>query len=1038
MMHMKKRTLYVGMFLLAVSLFIGMTAVNAQAGISVDDATRTITLTTGHYDIHDINITIDDNDKFCNQSNGVWLSNYSINVSFDAVLEISPNATVIERGCRWLKLNNYTNVTWCAHINVTDSGGGTNGGVLWVNDTMITGWNHTIGANTSYVDLTYIRPWIYVQGGHANNNTKAYFLNSTLGYLGYNQSERYGIVYRDSNTSGSGTYHYPQGWIHNCTVLENYIGIAFQGVPNMNVTDSYFNDSKEVGIVYTVGTNFSGVYHSADYGYVGDVKNLTNASAMWDGEYDGVTVVHINGTTDPDGCDGIRLYAVDNVTFDDVEIINCTNMGLRATLCAYLHMNNTLSYNNTNAASDYNIYLINVTNSTFTNCTAHSPNGTTDGGNWYFGSSDYNNLSNCRAWGSVSYIDFYIWTSSHNNLIDCTANDSDIGFYITHGNNNTCHNCRADDHVHYNYKIKDGQYNIIDEGYANNSMVGVLIYDEDNTHVSYNNTIVNLTINTATSYAISIGTDGGGDNWCHNNTVRSATVVGTTNGDGIFLFDNVTDNIVADSTVTGCSHVNADGMGFANDSYGNTFLRCNSSSNGDAGFSIIGNANNNTIDNCTGYGDGSTGLEIEGDNSMNNTILYCTFWNNRFGVLIWPNAASTCVNNSFVNCEIHNNTDTGVDYGRAPMNYFLYCAIVDNDDSGVEVRTSGNISFYKCVVWNPSATLYDWIFENTTTVEVFGDHILGYNKNCNNQTSDSPYGNVSHAPGDGAWNLDTTRMTVYPSAATDYCVINMVSWTSTTYRRWVGTSTSCTNLYQIIGGLSIGTKYDLLVDSSVLATVTAFSGTILPGEGATGYVWFNYSGTWSTHTFEIKRYEAPGPGPGPGPGPAADENDIYVYVLTNGEDPIVNATVYIYENSVIVKTGTTDTDGLYDTTLDDGTFKFVANADGYREEYQQKAITGDTTVVFHLTPTGYLPAWLAGPYLNLSVFGWIIAAALVFIGFLLAYLIDSKQIKKDYLLLILIPNAVLVILGIIGHPLLVILGVACAIIQFLWAGRVEL
>lgn len=1059
---MKKRMLYVGMFLLATLIFMGLMGA-VQAGIIVDDGTRTITLTAGHYDISRINNTVNDNAKLWNQSNGVWLSNYSLIVNVDAVLELNPNATG-NVGCIWLKMNNYTNVTWTAHINVTDTGGGTNGGILWVNDTLITGWNETAGVNTSYVNLTNLRSWIFIQGGYENNNTQAYFLNSTLGYLGYNHSERYGIVYRDSNESGLNIHYYPRGWMHNCTVLENYIGIAFQGVPDMNVTDSYFNDSKEVGIVYTVGTNYSGAspFYSADNGYVGDVKSLPNASAVWDGQYDGVTVRHINGTTDPDGCDGIRLFLSDNITFDNVDIVNCTNMGLRVTRCRGLAVNNTLSYLNTDAADNANIYLINITECRFTNSTAHTPNGTVDGINWYIGgtNSSYNNFTGCRGYGAPSQADFEINTQGTINLFTrCTANNSDngflsygttnffinctshhqstAGFYGYSDNNETFVNCIGHNNT-YDFKFLSSVYNDIVRGYANDSTIGVYIIDISDAQKSHHNNVTNLRINRQTSYAISIGSDGGADNWCYNNTVYDAVIIGTTTGDGVFLFDNVTNNVVVDSTVYGCTHANADGMGFANDVYNNTFVRCNSSNNGDAGFSIIENANNNTIDNCTGYGN-SDGMELYGNNSKNNTILYSIFRNNDWGVYMWPGAASSCSNNTFIYCSIHNNTQTGVDYGRAPRNHFRYCTIKDNDASGVEVRQSGNIDFYKCIVWNPSATLYDWIFENTTTVRVLGDYILGYVRNCNNQTAGSPYGNVSHAPGDGAWDLDTARMTVYTSAAPDYCVINMTGWTGATYRRWIGTSNSCSNLYQIIGGLSIGTKYDLLVDGSVLRTVTAFSSiAIIPGAGATGCVWFNYSGPWSTHTFEVRQHaEGPGPAPGPGPVPS-DENDIYVYVLTNGEDAIVGASVYIYENSVIVKTGTTDTDGLYETTLDDGTYKFVAKAEGYKEEYKVEAIRSDTTVTFHLTPLGMCPACLAGAYISMSILGWILVAVLVIIGFLLAYLIDSKQIKKDYVFIVFIPNAVLVILGIICHPLLIIIGVACAIIQYLWASREEL
>ncbi len=38
-------------------------------------------------------------------------------------------------------------------------------------------------------------------------------------------------------------------------------------------------------------------------------------------------------------------------------------------------------------------------------------------------------------------------------------------------------------------------------------------------------------------YAVSIGSDRGADNWCHNNTVVNSLITGTTTGSGIFLSD---------------------------------------------------------------------------------------------------------------------------------------------------------------------------------------------------------------------------------------------------------------------------------------------------------------------------------------------------------------------------------------------------------------------------------------------------------------------------------------------------------------------
>jgi len=958
-----QKSLKTGLFLLAVSLFMGLAVATAQAAISVDGTEKTITLTTNTYTLDDI---WDDanvgNDNLTNYTDlgigtGIWRANFSIIVESGTLL-LNPNDGAT--GCTWLKLAvKNESGKGNSHINVTGQG------KLYVNDTMITGWNNTGDCNLTWNGT--FRPYIYVISSTDAGQPNVTFLNSMIGYLGWDRDNQYGIVYECGNISNVRCE--PSGWMHNCTVMENFIGIDFQGVENMNVTNTWMNNTHEVGIVYTVDGDFA---HGAHGGYIGDHPTWTNRAS-----YTSVSIDYCSG--DPTAM-GIRLCNSDNITMNQVNIQDANTSGLWVESCDNLTANATTCYLNTNAASDCNIYLLNVTDSTFTNCTAYSPSGAANGGNWNLTGSGTcrNNFTKCLAYASDTY-DFYIDEGVHNNYFtNCTINNSNMGFFCISDNNNTFVDCISHNHTYYDFKFYTSVYNDIVRGYANDSVIGVYILSLGDGDPSHHNRVTDMQINGHSSYAIRIGV---ADNLCHNNTIENVTVVGKANGDGIFIFGNCTNNYVGNSSATGCSGT-GDGMGIEDYAHNNTFRICNSSKNGDAGFSITGHAYNNTVDNCTS----------------------------------------------------HNNKD-GIET-NAPINYFCYCNITDNTGYGVSVTGSGVAVFHKCVAWNPSAT-YDWTFANATNVSVLGDYILGCSKG-NNQTSASPYyGIVSHAPGNGAWNLDTKQMKVYTSAS-DYCVINLTGWTSTTYRRWIGASNSCTTLYQIIGGLSAGTKYNLLVDNNLWKTLTAYSSVVIPGEGATGCVGFDYSGSWSTHTFVIEPYEAPGPGGGPGPGTAADENDISVYVLTNGEDAIAGATIYIYENSVIVKTGTTDTGGIYNTTLDDGTYKFVANADGYREEYQVKAITGDTAVTFHLTTIGYCPACLAGPYLSLSVLGWILTAILIVIGFLAAYLIDSKQIKKDYLVILLAPNAILVILGIICHPILIIVGVACAIIQFLWAGREEL
>ena len=954
-----KKVLGLGIFFVAVFALICVMGMTAEAGVTVDDTEKTITLATDAFTMDsiwaDANVG---NANLTNVTDGTWMANYSIIITGGATLEIGPNAGTT--GCTWLKLNT-KNESGKLNANIQVKNGN-----LWVNDTMITAWNHSGGLadgynNTYWENATgtpIFRPYIYVYDDSIGT-PRAYFLNSTIGYLGYDIDNKYGIVYEDSEASE------PWGWMHNCTVMENFIGIDFQGCENMNVTNTWMNNTKDAGIVYTLGGATSGGSHG---GFIGNHPSWTHRAT-----YTGVAVDYSSGTST---AGGIRLCHSDNITLDTVDIQDAYGHGLRIEGCDNVDADHVVSYLNTNAASDYNIMLIGTTNSNFDNCTAYSPNGTADGGNWELSAStNTNTFSNCNGYGSPAHEDFYIDTGCHGNIFtSCVANNSMEGFFCLVDNNNTFTDCISHNHTLYDFKFWGSQHNTINNGSANDSAFGVYIYDD-----AAWNTVTGLKVNRQSSTAIQIGTS---DDICHNNTIESVVVVGkSTDGYGIFIFGNCTNNYVGNSTVTGCRH---DGIGIEDYAYSNTFYNCNSSNNVETGFSIVENANNNTIDNCTAYG---------------NAIGIAT---------------------------------------RAPINYFNYCTSTGNTGYGVVVTQSGIAEFFKSVSWNPSATGCDWMFNDTTTVDVYGDYILGTNYTINNQTLTTYNGWVDHDSGDGDWLLDTYEMGVWTSDAEDNVLINLTYWQSN-YRRWYGTASDLTSniIRQYCGGLTSGLKYDLLLDHAVYGTYIAYSDTVLGDEA--GIVWFNYTGTWSTHLFEIMIHSSEEPPGGNGNGGnGIGDNDIDVFVLTSDANPIVGAIVYIYEGDILVDSGITDANGLYDTSLDDGTYRFVTNADGYRDQYQINIITTDTTVIFHMITMGICPAVFAGPYMGLSILGWIVAAVLAIIGFLVAYLIDTKEIKKDYIFLLLIPNGILVILGLLCQPILIVIGIACCVIQYLWASEKKL
>ena len=834
---MQKKTLTVGIFLLAILVFIGAIGLTAEATVTVDDTEKTITLTTDSYTMDSIwaNNSVG-NANLTNVTDGTWMANYSIILDSGAMLEIGPDAGVT--GCTWLKLNTKNESgKFNANIQVRD-------GTLWVNDTTITAWNHTGGLadgynNTYWQNATgelVFRPYIYMYDG-GGGTPKAYFKNSTIGYLGYNLDNKYGIVYEDAESSE------PEGWMHNCTVMESFHGINFQGCENMNVTNTWMNHTKEVGIVYTI----SGTGGGSHGGFVGDHPSWTHRT-----NYESVAVDYCSGDAT---AMGIRLCNSDNITFNNVVIQDAHADGLWIEVCNNLTINNTISYLNTNSADDYNIYLYNCTNSTFTNCTAYTPDGDADGGNWMLAggggnNSHHNNFTECRGYDATSSYDFHVWHSNNNIFRNCYANNSDTGFYIERGHNNSFIDCEGRTHVSYNFNILGSQHNEITSGYANSSAVGIVIADDTDAYISHHNEILGVDVNSATSYAVSIGTDDSTDNICHNNTITNVIVAGTTTGDGIFLFDNVTYNNVSGCKVTGLTVVTSGGMGATDWADYNTFYNCNSSSNGGIGFYLLGNASNNTIKRGLAR-ENLYGILIT-EYATNNTVNYSDFNNNTWtGIWVSANGASNGGNDVwFTTC--HDNF-YGIYIEDSPLVSFTEVNAYNNSCYGVTVSNGAVAYFFNCIVDNPTVTWYDWYVDSTSTADIYSPYILGFDKNINYQfDTTQPYGMASHDAGDGVWGLNTTQMTVC-CQADNTTYINLTLRTSTKVK-WTATSVSGTKLCQKIGGLVPGERYDLKVSGNTQSTNYSVNGTMLATHGPTAYVWFNYSGSWSTLSFEVRRH----------------------------------------------------------------------------------------------------------------------------------------------------------------------------------------
>lgn len=824
-----KKIIGLGIFLIAVSLLAMMSMTANAADVSADPTNRILWIEDGaDYNLSDVYQDADVNDTMLwNQSAsspGIWLANYSININASSTLRISP-----DDNCTWLKLNT-SNSTGLenAHINVS--------GRLFVNDTTITGWNYTGDCNQTWWGTTCLfRPYIYILPIGHTDTPWASFLNSTIGYLGYDKDNRYGIVYEDDTLESLDID--AQGWMHNCTVMENYIGIDFQGCENMNVTNTWMNHTHEAGVVYTLGGVTA---HGSHGGFIGDHPTWTHRVA-----YTSTSVDYCNGTGIVDPM-GIRLFNSHNLTMNQVNIQDAYTDGLMVNNCNNLTVSNLTSYLNTNAADDANIYLANVTNSSFLDSTAYSPDGAADGVNWLFTDiSNNNNITNCSGFNATTLEDFYLDTATHNNTFTtCNANNSVVGFIGVGDTYNSFINCYSHNHTIYDYKFWGSDYNTITGGYANDSATGVMIYDDADYNV-----VSGLVVNRQTSYGIQIGST---DDVSDSNTIEAVTMVGTTTGDGIYIFGNCSNNYVGNTSVTGCAHAAADGMGLADYAHLNQFNRCYSNSSGDAGFSISEYASNNTINNCTASSNGD-GIEIYGTDSRDNTISNSTFNGNSWGVYMWPEASSNCIDNYFWYCSIHNNTQTGVDIGRIPLNYFYECPVLDNTGYGFEIKTGAEVYIFNCDVYNPAASrTYDFYIDNTSTADIYNKYILGYDENINFQFDTvQPYGAANHDAGGGIWQVNTTLMTVHCNDGKDVYV-NLTDWTGASYRKWYVTGQTGDYVYQKIGGLTAGILYDLKLNGVIQGTYNAQSESMLGS--TTGIVWFNCTEGWSTKYFEVTHH----------------------------------------------------------------------------------------------------------------------------------------------------------------------------------------
>jgi len=907
----------------------------AEAGISVDDTEKTITLTGQTYNLDEIWADANvGNDNLTNFTDGTWRLNYSLIVDGDAGLELSPTAG--PTGCTWLKLaTKNESGKENAYIKIN--------GDAWFNDTIVSSWIFA-DDDYNYEGEGDFRPYILVIPEDAGDTPSLKMKNTSIRYLGFDEDDKRGVTYEVDNIEEALVQS--TGYAHNCTFWENYIAMTFSACDNMYITDSAFNHSYEAAIVLTTSDNVAP--RSSHNCYVGSDETYTTGV---DGQF---AKVYINNTCSRLGAsgigDGIRMVSANNFTGEDIEINDVDDIGLRlSTNCNNHTWTNLITYDCGDSSTDYHIFVDTCTNISFTDSTAYSA-GTTGYGNWRVEDSSYVNTTRCRGWGS-SYSDMYFGTCDHCTLINNTLNNSLNGMYFYKGHNNTITDCVSHNHSNVDLILLGSPWNTIVRGFFNDSLYGIKIYDVSSEFSSDYNSVTLSEVNGQDTVGISIGLEGE-DHTPDHNTI-TATIVGESDSIGLGIYSSSANNTITTTTISDCVGSNGKGIHIDDNATYNEILYTTVSNCNDNIY-VDGWANHNWVNSssanlsiATGSGLCLSGAYIH-NNSFNNDY-FCT---NGWGLWAWAGVTNTNVYNYIEDCHFTDNTQAGLDIGRVtgPL-YITDCVITGNTGNGAEIRSGANVDFTR--TYSYTNGLYDFIFENDTTVDYIGSYILDGGDTEITNTIGATYADnaVDHDPGDGLWNIMTRQIISRISVGTGNFI--MSAWSPPSLIRWTVSATNGA-VYTKVGGLTDATTYRKYIGSNYEGTYRSHADTML---NSTYIAWFNYSGGWSTKLFKLTTV-AESTGTGGDTGGGTGGNDLIIHVMSGGSN-VAGATVSIYSSSgALVDVGTTGSNGMYTASLSDGNYQITVTASGYRVTEQSVVVSGDTSTIIELLATELLNIWV--------------------------------------------------------------------------------
>ena len=189
--------------------------------------------------LSDIYTALDDSSVLAREKNGSWILNANMRVKDDAKLFINSSDT------NWLKINSPDKTAY--HIQVEGS--------MQIDSTKITGWDtetNTFPETDSKGNhpRSFIEVLDYpVAKEGSNPHAKTDITDSEIAYLGYNESNSFGLVYYSGNGSmikGNNIHNLWYGFYS-----ANYEGRVF----NITVANNYFYNNSVYGIDPHTGTH---------------------------------------------------------------------------------------------------------------------------------------------------------------------------------------------------------------------------------------------------------------------------------------------------------------------------------------------------------------------------------------------------------------------------------------------------------------------------------------------------------------------------------------------------------------------------------------------------------------------------------------------------------------------------------------------------------------------------------------------------------------------------------------------------------------